>query len=50
MLSTHIHPNYKMQKDYDEYGVREVRLTMINLAAYRDFADYLDYIHGKKLV
>lgn len=20
MLSTHIHPNYKMQKDYDEYG------------------------------
>lgn len=37
-------------KDYDEYGVREVRLTMINLAAYRDFADYLDYIHGKKLV
>lgn len=36
--------------DYDEYGVRSAHLVMISLAAYRDFADYLDYINGKKLV
>lgn len=36
--------------DYDEYGVREAHLIMISLSAYRDFADYLDYINGKKLV
>lgn len=37
-------------QDYDEYGVRQAELSMIELAAYRDFADYLDYINGKKLV
>lgn len=37
-------------RDYDEYGVREADLKVISLAAYRDFADYLDYINGKKLV
>lgn len=35
---------------YDEYGVREASLTMIQLAGYRDFADYLKYIKGQKLV
>lgn len=35
---------------YDEYGVREARLQMIQLTAYRDFADYLKYIRGQKLV
>lgn len=35
---------------YDEYGVREASLEMIQLAAYRDFADYLKYIEGIKLV
>lgn len=35
---------------YDEYGVREASLTMIQLSAYRDFADYLKFIRGQKLV
>lgn len=37
-------------QDYDEYGVRSAELTMIKLTAYRDFADYLKYITGVKLV
>lgn len=35
---------------YDEYGCREASLTMINLAAYRDFADYIKYLRGEKLI
>lgn len=35
---------------YDEYGCREAALTMINLAAYRDFADYIKYLRGEKLI
>lgn len=35
---------------YDEYGVREARLQMIQLTAYRDFADYIKYIKGQKIV
>lgn len=35
---------------YDEYGVREAHLTMIQLANYRDFADYLKYKRGLKIV
>lgn len=35
---------------YDEYGVREAHLVMIQLAAYRDFADYIKFIRGQKLV
>lgn len=35
---------------YDEYGVREAHLTMIQLAAYRDFADYLKYLRGTKTI
>lgn len=37
-------------QDYDEYGVREAKLEMIKLTAYRDFADYLKYLRGEKLV
>lgn len=37
-------------QDYDEYGVREAELTMIDLASYRDFADYIEYLKGEKLV
>lgn len=37
-------------QDYDEYGVREAKLTMIKLASYRDFADYIKYLNGRKLV
>ena len=37
-------------KNYDEYGVREARLKMINLAAYRDFADYIKYLKGEKII
>lgn len=36
--------------EYDEYGVREVALQSIKLTAYRDFADYIKYLKGVKLV
>lgn len=35
---------------YDEYGVRQASLTMIQLTAYRDFADYIKYLEGTKLI
>lgn len=35
---------------YDEYGVREASLTMIQLSAYRDFADYIKYLRGIKII
>lgn len=31
---------------YDEYGVRECTLTMVNLTNYKDFQEYLDYLNG----
>lgn len=37
-------------QDYDEYGVREAELQMITLMAYRDFADYIKYQTGAKLI
>lgn len=37
-------------QDYDEYGVREVSLAMIQLTAYRDLYDYIKYLNGTKLV
>ena len=37
-------------QDYDEYGVREATLKMITLTQYRDFADYIKYLSGEKLV
>ena len=37
-------------QEYDEAGVREVSLTMINLSDYRDFEDYIKYLDGRKTV
>ena len=37
-------------RDYDEYGVRSARLSLIQLTAYRDLADYIKYLQGDKLV
>lgn len=37
-------------QDYDEFGVREAELEMITLTAYRDFADYISYLNGAKLI
>ena len=36
--------------DYDEYGVRQADLSLIQLTAYRDLADYIAYLNGDKLV
>ena len=40
----------KLDNDYDEFGVRGAKLTQIELTQYRDFADYLAYLNGDKLV
>ena len=37
-------------QDYDEWGVREVSLTMVNLTDYRDFQSYLKYLEGEESV
>lgn len=37
-------------QDYDEYGVRSCTCDMITLTDYRDFADYIKFIRGDKLV
>lgn len=37
-------------QDYDEWGVRQVALTMINLTDYRDFEEYLRYLEGQESV
>ena len=34
-------------QDYDEWGVREASLTMVNLTDYRDFQAYLKYLNGE---
>lgn len=34
-------------QDYDEWGVREVSLTMINLNDHKDFKEYLKYLNGE---
>ena len=36
--------------DYDEWGVREATLTMVNLNDYHDFQEYLAYLNGATLV
>lgn len=36
--------------DYDEMGVRGAKLVEIQLTQYRDFADYMKYLKGDKLV
>ena len=37
-------------QDYDEYGVRECSLTVVDLAQYRDLAAYIKYLNGEELV
>lgn len=37
-------------KEYDEFGVRQCSLSMINLNAERDFADYIAYLRGEKII
>ena len=37
-------------RDYDEFGVRKAELSMIQLTSYRDFADYLKYLAGEKII
>lgn len=36
--------------EYDEWGVREASLSMVQLSSYRDLEDYVNYINGVKLV
>lgn len=36
--------------NYDEWGVREATLSIINLNEYRDFKEWLEYETGGKLV
>ena len=36
--------------DYDEWGVREAHLKMVNLNDYHDFKEYLSYLNGGTLV
>ena len=35
------------KQDYDEWGVREVSLTMVNLSDYKDFEAYIKYLNGE---
>lgn len=37
-------------QDYDEWGVREVSLTMVNITDYRDFEAYIKYLQGEESV
>lgn len=36
--------------DYDEYGVREASLEMIQLSSYRDLEEYIKFEEGEELV
>lgn len=36
--------------DYDEWGVRQASLKLINLTTYRDLAEYIKYLKGEILV
>ena len=37
-------------QDYDEFGVRNGSLKQIQLTAYRDLADYVNYLNGGLIV
>lgn len=37
-------------QDYDEYGVREAVLEVVQLTSHRDLAEYIKYLEGEKLV
>lgn len=36
--------------EYDEWGVREAHLTMVQLSAYKDLEEYVKYIEGEEIV
>lgn len=36
--------------DYDEYGVREAGLEMIQLSSYRDLEEYIKFEEGEELI
>ena len=36
--------------DYDEYGVRECSLKMVQLSNYRDLEEYIKYINGDLII
>ena len=36
--------------EYDEWGVREARLTMVQLSSYKDLEEYVKYINGEMIV
>ena len=36
--------------DYDEWGVRSVELTMVQLSAYKDLEEYVKYINGEIII
>lgn len=36
--------------EYDEWGVREAHLTMVQLSSYRDLEEYIKYINGDIIV
>lgn len=40
----------KSVHEYDEWGVRECELEMIQLSAYKDLAEYINYIKGDKII
>ena len=37
-------------QDYDEYGVRQCTLQMVDLNMYKDLKDYVDYLNGDKVI
>lgn len=37
-------------EDFDEYGVRQCSLTMVQLTEYKDLEEYLKYLNGEILV
>lgn len=37
-------------QEYDEWGVREASLTMVNLSDYRDFQAYLKFLNGEEII
>ena len=37
-------------QDYDEWGVRQATLKMVNLSNYLDFQEYLEYLNGEKII
>lgn len=36
--------------EYDEWGVREASLEMVQLSAYKDLRDYVAYLKGEKII